>query len=147
MKALTLRQPWAHLIVQGHKTIENRIWRTELRGDLVIHAAKQVDRSSWKKLRDEHGNELVPDLDQLATGAVVGVVALTGIHGATWPAKRHTPGCGVWGERQDHMWHWVLESALALPEPIPAAGKLSLWTPGDDLKAQIEAAAKEAQNR
>jgi len=38
MKALTVRQPWAHHIAQGLKTIEVRSWRTSYRGPLLITA-------------------------------------------------------------------------------------------------------------
>jgi hypothetical protein len=40
MKALSIRQPWAHLIVLGGKDIENRSWNTKHRGPFLIHAAK-----------------------------------------------------------------------------------------------------------
>ena len=43
MKALTIRQPWAALIVQGIKTIETRGWNTNYRGPLAIHAGAGVD--------------------------------------------------------------------------------------------------------
>lgn len=42
MKALTLHQPWASLISGGQKWIETRSWKTEYRGELAIHAAKDV---------------------------------------------------------------------------------------------------------
>lgn len=41
MKYLTVRQPWAWLLVNGHKDIENRSWPTKYRGPLLIHAAQQ----------------------------------------------------------------------------------------------------------
>ena len=44
MKALSFRQPWAELILQGRKTIDLRTWPTYYRGRLVIHASKQVER-------------------------------------------------------------------------------------------------------
>lgn len=43
MKMLTIRQPWAELIVRGIKTIENRGRDTKYRGPVLIHAAKKVD--------------------------------------------------------------------------------------------------------
>lgn len=39
MKALSLWQPWAWLVVHGGKDVENRTWRTNFRGDLLIHAS------------------------------------------------------------------------------------------------------------
>ena len=38
LKAISIRQPWAWLIVNGYKDVENRIWATSLRGRVLIHA-------------------------------------------------------------------------------------------------------------
>jgi len=43
MKALTLQQPWANMIVEGKKTIETRLWRTNHRGWLLITSSKKPD--------------------------------------------------------------------------------------------------------
>ena len=40
MLALSIRQPWAWLVVAGHKTIENRTRKTNIRGEVLIHASK-----------------------------------------------------------------------------------------------------------
>lgn len=42
-KALSIMQPWAWLIVNGHKDIENRDWTTKFRGLVCIHAGKKED--------------------------------------------------------------------------------------------------------
>jgi len=42
MKAISIRQPWAWLIVHGGKDIENRSWETAYRGPLLIHAARTM---------------------------------------------------------------------------------------------------------
>jgi hypothetical protein len=39
MKTLSIRQPYASLICKGIKTIENRTWKTNYRGKLLIHAS------------------------------------------------------------------------------------------------------------
>jgi hypothetical protein len=53
--ALSLKQPWAALLVAGKKTIEVRRWRTEYRGPLLIHAARVDDdrREAWALVPDE----------------------------------------------------------------------------------------------
>jgi hypothetical protein len=43
MKALSIQQPWAWLIVNGIKDVENRNWKTNYKGFVLIHAGKQVD--------------------------------------------------------------------------------------------------------
>lgn len=40
MKALSIRQPWASLILKAGKDVENRCWPTKFRGRILIHAAK-----------------------------------------------------------------------------------------------------------
>ncbi len=36
MKCISLKQPFASLIADGHKTIETRSWQTKYRGELLI---------------------------------------------------------------------------------------------------------------
>lgn len=42
MKALSIRQPWARLIVNGYKDVENRTWSTKFRGRVYVHAGMTV---------------------------------------------------------------------------------------------------------
>lgn len=49
MKALSLKQPWAELILQGKKKIEIRKWNTKFRGEFLIHASKNPDIEAMKK--------------------------------------------------------------------------------------------------
>lgn len=51
MIALSIRQPWASLILKAGKDIENRCWPTNVRGRILIHAAKGMTR-------DEHDDAL-----------------------------------------------------------------------------------------
>lgn len=43
-KALSVREPWVHMIFFKGKTIETRIWKTNYRGPLVICAARTFGR-------------------------------------------------------------------------------------------------------
>jgi len=49
MKALSLKQPYAELILQGRKKIELRKWNTHFRGDFLIHSSKVPDIEAMKK--------------------------------------------------------------------------------------------------
>jgi len=49
MKALSLKQPWAELILQGRKKIDIRKWNTKFRGVFLIHASKIPDKAAMKK--------------------------------------------------------------------------------------------------
>lgn len=46
--ALSIMQPWAALIITGHKLIENRSWRTNIRGRILLHAGKQIDKNAMQ---------------------------------------------------------------------------------------------------
>lgn len=48
MRAISIRQPWATLIVEFGKDIENRCWPTKYRGPLLIHAAKGMTTGEWE---------------------------------------------------------------------------------------------------
>ncbi|AWI90326.1 hypothetical protein C0214_19955 [Methylobacterium sp. DM1] len=48
VKALSIMQPWAWLIVNGHKDIENRDWRGHFRGPALSSTAtaqRRTDRA------------------------------------------------------------------------------------------------------
>lgn len=45
--ALSIRQPWAWLIVNGYKDIENRSWPTRFRGRVLIHAGATMTRDDY----------------------------------------------------------------------------------------------------
>ena len=44
---LSIRQPWAWMILRGGKDIENRNWPTRVRGRVLIHASKAMTRGEW----------------------------------------------------------------------------------------------------
>jgi hypothetical protein len=74
MLALSVKQPWAALLVSGCKTIEVRRWPTARRGRVLIHAARRADERSeaWEKVP----RELLP-LVRLR-GGIIGAGTLTG---------------------------------------------------------------------
>ncbi len=40
MKAISLKEPWATMVLKGQKTIETRVWKTNYRGKLLMCASK-----------------------------------------------------------------------------------------------------------
>ena len=53
MRALSILQPWAWLITNGLKDIENRVWSTKFRGEFYVHAGKGFDHQALFTLNDE----------------------------------------------------------------------------------------------
>jgi len=76
MKALSINQPWAWLIVNGYKTIENRDWDTRYRGEFLIHAGKRVDEDCYIFLENEELDIDLPPIHKLPTGGIVGKARL-----------------------------------------------------------------------
>jgi hypothetical protein len=83
MKALSLMQPWAWLMVNGHKDIENRNWQTHFRGPVLVHASKTFDYKSVPFIRDileelvEAGDEMVSLPEKFEMGGIVGIFTIT----------------------------------------------------------------------
>jgi hypothetical protein len=80
--ALTIKQPWASLIIHGGKNIENRSWPTRHRGPVLIHASKKRDDQemlAYKALKEARGfnpNWIGAPLKwgEVPCGGVIGVV-------------------------------------------------------------------------
>ena len=73
LRALSVHQPWAWLIVSGVKDIENRLRRTHHRGPLLIHAGLSLDdytEENVKWVKRKHGISVPLELD---FGGIVGV--------------------------------------------------------------------------
>ena len=75
MRALSIRQPWAWLILHGGKDIENRDWRTNVRGRVLIHASKGMTRDEYAggyETCQEIAGLTLPRLERLERGGIVG---------------------------------------------------------------------------
>lgn len=117
--ALSIRQPWAWLIVNGHKPIENRTWACGYRGPLLIHASKTVTDEDYEAAEDliyDHGLGIVlPSPRQIERGGIVGQAWLIGCvqrHESPWFFGPHG---------------FVLEDAKPLPFRA-CPGKLGIFT-------------------
>lgn len=82
MKAISVRQPWAWLIIHGGKDIENRTWPTNFRGRVLIHASKGMTESEYDSVfyylqQDRRTRDLVhsiPNYCVLKRGGIIGEV-------------------------------------------------------------------------
>lgn len=133
MKALSIRQPWAWLIVHGFKPVENRTWPTKVRGPVAIHAGQQFDQAGLETLL-----AYMPWLrqhlpQQYDLGGIVGVAELTDC-----VTQHHSPFfTGPYGH--------VMSSARPVPF-IRYRGVLGYFDIPDELLAgTLQASAAEAE--
>lgn len=127
MKALTLREPWASLVLEGRKALETRSWATRYRGELAIHAG-----SSRVPRGDAHAAELMAMLDgPLHYGQVIARCELIECVRINARFAREL----AWRDPIEYMcgdyapgrYAWVLANVRALEPPAPARGRLGLW--------------------
>ena len=118
MKTLTIKQPWASLIMAGVKRVENRTWTTHHRGPLAIHAGKSVDRDACEFL-ESVGIDPEPYRDA-PRGVILGTVELVDVGMPYEFALQADPL--AFGP-----YCWILADPQPLPEPIAARGFLHLW--------------------
>ena len=77
--ALSIRQPWTWLIVQGYKPVENRDWKypPSHRGDFYLHASKGCTKREYEDVVDfvetVDASIIIPPLKELERGGLVGI--------------------------------------------------------------------------
>ena len=76
VKALSVRQPWAHCLVHGLKRVENRSWRTRFRGHVLIHASQKFDKQGLEWVQSQGLLEGMTKSD-FKTGGIVGEMTIT----------------------------------------------------------------------
>ena len=112
VRALSIRQPWAWLIANGHKDIENRSWSTKYRGPLLVHAsAKKPSATFLSDIERRYGVELPKTFD---LGGIVGLVNVM---------ECVAESRSVWMQGPVG---WKLSNARTLPF-LPVRGKLGLF--------------------
>lgn len=80
MKAISICNPWAWLIVHGFKPVENRSWATNYRGPIAIHAGKKSgwqQIEDWAWVRDTFPEIELPALSAMPSGGIIGRADLT----------------------------------------------------------------------
>ena len=149
MKALTLWQPWASLVAQGHKSIETRCWTTKYRGELAVHSAAKLppkwlgasrfqpefrnalaDCFNCRRDRDERSGVHIDDrIKALNYGKILCVVRLVEIRETSdfMVQETITDRERLFGNYEAGRYAWYLEMLEKFDEPIPAKGNRMLW--------------------
>jgi predicted transcriptional regulator len=116
MKTLSLKQPFAELVVSGKKTVELRKWNTKFRGEFLIHASLTPHSESMKRF----------GYSELPLGYIIGKAKLVDV-------KEYSSDEEFWKDRKKHLaskefgrYGFILKDAERLPLK-ECKGKLGFW--------------------
>lgn len=156
MRVLSIKQPWASMIVRGAKRFEVRSWKTDYRGPLLIHASSAAPSGpqydewlGWglEPLFEAVGMGSLQALRNLPRTAVVGIVTLEDI----WSPEQLRDGATaddavVTGPPEEDQWYWRLADPREFSQPVMGVnGRLNLWQLEPRDAKQAEAALKTAK--
>ncbi len=121
MKCLSVKQPFAELIISGRKTIEIRNWKTNYRGELLIHASKIPDKTAINRFKLQEKD--------LIFGAVIGKVILI-------DCKAYKTNVEFIKDKKLHLaedykaghhFGFVLKDPIRFKMPLPLNGRLGIF--------------------
>ena len=106
IKCLTIKQPWASLIMMGMKDREIRTQRTHIRGLIAIHTSKTPDVEMMKTsgLNSE----------AFINGCIIGIAKLRDCIQLSW-------------QKEEGQWSWLITPVCIFKKPIPYSGNLGMW--------------------
>jgi hypothetical protein len=157
--ALSFLQPWLWAILEGHKPVENRSWKPPARfigRRIALHASAGWDREGQAFVAGVLAGLGLTAMTAPPRGAIVGTARIVGAMPVVASSARGLaveldgpPGCHV-GDLSfaDQVtilaspwsfgpWCWLLSDVRKLREPIPAKGRLGLWSVPAEIAARV----------
>ncbi len=108
MRALSIRQPHLHRIINKQKTFEIRSWNTKYRGELLLCASRSTKDCS--------------DIDKtLPRGCALAVVKIKNVYPFLKCHEKNS--CIAW---QPNLYAWEIEIVEKI-KPFPVKGKLGFF--------------------
>lgn len=136
MKALSLLQPWATAVVQGHKPWETRSFKTNYRGKLLIHASQKWTKAQANLLTTDPFNKFLKPPYSFPVGMIIGSVDLVDCMTVDdwfdmtikkkWNASQLMDHKGF-GNFDSGRWVWHLQNPVEFEHPVNAPGALGIW--------------------
>jgi hypothetical protein len=139
MKALTVMQPWAQLLIQGATRYETRSWKTKHRGPLLIHAALTFSDAAREMCKMEPFRRLlaeggIKDPSNLPRRAILGKITMEDCLDMDEALFNHPDPheLELRGYRRGH-WAWKVSAPRQLENSIPYRGALGVFEVPDEL--------------
>jgi hypothetical protein len=134
LEALAFAQPWSTLIMLGVKRLETRGWRPAHRGPLAVHACRKLSRPGRALCAREPFRTLLraagyPRGDDLPRGVLLGTVELVGCTPVEEIDLESLPETErALGDYRPGRWAWELRHPVRLLVPLPAVGRLGVYS-------------------
>lgn len=122
MKVLTIKEPWASLIIESYKKYEFRSWKTNYRGKILIHAGLSLEKDMEERFKCYNLNYECGNI--IGEAEIVDCILvdekfnhqLKEINSLVYAKSNHV-----------EKYAWKLENIKKYDNPIPCKGKLGLW--------------------
>lgn len=122
MKVLTIKEPWATLIIEGYKKYEFRSWKTKYRGKILIHAGMSIEKDMLERFKEYNLS--------YSKGAIIGEAEIVDciLVDDEFNEELKKINKMVYG-KSNHVetYAWKLENVIKYDEPIYIKGQLGLW--------------------
>lgn len=131
MKVLSIREPYATLIKEEIKTIETRSWKTNFRGDIIIHSCK-----GKYSINDKIKN--IVDKNKLQYGKMICIAKIVDCilidEEFVNKLKEENYTNYLCGDYNLGRYAWILKDIREIKTPIEISGQLGLWNYEGDFK-------------
>jgi len=126
--AISVRQPWAELLIGGRKSIEIRSWAPEYRGRLWLHAGLKSNLDVERRfgLHDLYRGGFIGSIQLLA------IVPVTQDRWIQWLDKHLDSG-----EYRGGLVAWMVGSPRRFRTPVSGKGQLNLFCPSGEIVQQL----------
>lgn len=121
MKVLTIKEPWATLIINGYKKYEFRSWKTNYRGKILIHAGKSTDKEAFSRVKDYNL--------EINNRSIIGECNITDciLVDEAFDKKLRKENPVIYRNNHIGMYAWKLDNIVKYEKCIAVKGKLGLW--------------------
>lgn len=140
MFALTIRQPYASLIIKGVKKLETRSWKPDFYGPIIIHAANAIPEQHLEDVLAEHN--MRPSLE-LPRGRILGLAKINQVFKCKDfeedgdLARMVTPTERRMGNFAPNNYAWWILKTKEFHQLLKCPGQPGLWIPGPTLANRI----------
>lgn len=130
MTILNIANPWADVIFQNGKDVENRSRNLHKRGTVGIYASVSLDKKRFETLKNKYN--IIKDPKSLIYGAIIGTVEIESVI---------APNSVDNGWYMAGFYGWKLTNPQLFKNPIfikPPQGAVIFWETTDSLEEKIK---------